>query len=104
MLAKPAFWQAHYHGSDDQIALQRHFGWSDRLRYYWPVPDVVKAVAGLQTAVDTRDLPEPLLRQVFSTDLLESTASIPTHSRFEAITLAAVQAALAPYFLEEGVQ
>ena len=38
MLAAPENWAKYYEGSDAELALQRHFSYSDRMRYYWPQP------------------------------------------------------------------
>jgi hypothetical protein len=38
MLAAPKNWDKYYHGTDAERALQRHFSYSDRIRYYWPRP------------------------------------------------------------------
>ena len=38
MLADPRHWQSHYHGGAEQERWLRHFGYSDRVRYYWPSP------------------------------------------------------------------
>ena len=43
--AEPADWQPYYGGSADGAAcLQRHFSYSDRIRYYWPHPQARAAV------------------------------------------------------------
>ncbi|TIV08051.1 MAG: tagatose-bisphosphate aldolase, partial [Mesorhizobium sp.] len=35
MLASPGNWQKYYWGTPDEQRLQRHFSFSDRIRYYW---------------------------------------------------------------------
>ena len=36
MLAHPEHWEKYYHGTPDELRVQRHFTYSDRIRYYWP--------------------------------------------------------------------
>jgi D-tagatose-1,6-bisphosphate aldolase subunit GatZ/KbaZ len=95
MLAEPGYWQGHYQGAD--LALQRHFGLADRIRYYWPHPDALAAVATLMEDLGGRHLPEPLLWQVFGTDVLDRAEAIsgPYPTR---LIHATIEAALAPYF------
>jgi D-tagatose-1,6-bisphosphate aldolase subunit GatZ/KbaZ len=63
MLAEPAHWRAHYHGTPEQQRLARAFSLSDRCRYYWPVPAVAAAVERLLDNLARRPLPPPLLSQ-----------------------------------------
>ncbi|NRB01160.1 MAG: class II D-tagatose-bisphosphate aldolase, non-catalytic subunit [Rhodobacteraceae bacterium] len=104
MQDNPVYWSGHYHGTYEELEVQRHFAWSDRIRYYWPAPPVQAAVAGLKAAVDDAQLPTPLLHQVFSADVLARADTIDVPSVFDRLTQASVQAALAPYFLEEVTQ
>lgn len=43
MLEDPKYWQKHYVGTPEEIALKRKFSFSDRCRYYMPVEKVAKA-------------------------------------------------------------
>ena len=63
MLAAPKNWDKYYHGTDAERALQRHFSYSDRIRYYWPEPTAVQAVTALFDLLGDRDLPETLIGQ-----------------------------------------
>lgn len=63
MQAAPGNWDKYYHGTDAERALQRHFSYSDRIRYYWPDPAAVQAVAALFDLLGDRDLPETLIGQ-----------------------------------------
>lgn len=47
MQADPKYYQNHYHGTADEIALKRKFSFSDRSRYYMPQPSVQKALSVL---------------------------------------------------------
>ena len=40
MLAEPKNWQKHYHGDENELWFKRKFSFSDRSRYYMPVPEV----------------------------------------------------------------
>ncbi|WP_068113916.1 class II D-tagatose-bisphosphate aldolase non-catalytic subunit [Tropicimonas marinistellae] len=47
MQADPGALREHVHGDETQRASQRHFGLSDRIRYYWPNAKAQAAVADL---------------------------------------------------------
>lgn len=97
MLAGPASWTGHYQGQDADIRVERQFGLADRIRYYWPIPQAQQAVARTFAAFEGRRLPDPLLLQGFSPELLARAEAIPG-PRPLALANAAVQQALAPYF------
>jgi D-tagatose-1,6-bisphosphate aldolase subunit GatZ/KbaZ len=61
MLASPADWQGHYHGSTERQRLLRTYSYSDRIRYYWPVQAVQQAVEKLIANLAARQIPETLL-------------------------------------------
>lgn len=63
MLREPGNWQKYYHGSAADLHMQRHFSYSDRIRYYWPHPDAAAAVDRLFSALGSRDIPRPLISQ-----------------------------------------
>lgn len=101
MVEEPGWWQGHYHGDAAALRLMRHVGLADRIRYYWPQPAAQAAVAALMADLAGRDLPDPLLWQVFPGNVLDLAATIPG-PRAVALTQAAVQAALMPYFFGEA--
>ncbi len=43
LLAEPQNWDKYYHGTDRDRRQQRHFSYSDRIRYYWPHPQISAA-------------------------------------------------------------
>ncbi len=43
MLAHPAHWASYYLGDDESQRIARAYSYSDRLRYYWPDPEVNEA-------------------------------------------------------------
>ncbi|MDX8479682.1 D-tagatose-bisphosphate aldolase, class II, non-catalytic subunit [Mesorhizobium sp. VK24D] len=63
MLASPGNWQKYYSGTPDEQRLQRHFSFSDRIRYYWPSPDAQHAAEALLAALGDRKIPRPLVSQ-----------------------------------------
>lgn len=97
MTAEPRHWQGHYRGDPADLRLMRHVGFADRIRYYWPHPAAQAAVAALRADLARRRLPEPLLLQVFPQAVLDRAEGLGP-DRFAALTRAAVQEALAPYF------
>ena len=44
MQKDPKHYQKHYHGTPEEIALKRKYSFSDRCRYYLPVPEVEEAM------------------------------------------------------------
>src|SRR5690606_3308931 len=63
MLASPAHWQGFYAKADWQLL----YSYSDRIRYYWPEPELQQAVQQLFANL-AAPIPLPLLRQ-FMPDL-----------------------------------
>lgn len=101
MTRDPSSWQGHYHGDEAALRLMRHVGLADRIRYYWPRPEAEAAVASLLADLARHDLPLPLLWQAIPEPVLALAEDIPG-PRAGAILEAAVQAALLPYFFDEG--
>ena len=67
MLAAPDNWRKYYSGDETALWLQRHFSYSDRIRYYWPDPTAEAAVAHLRSRLAGKTLPEPVLSQYLPT-------------------------------------
>jgi D-tagatose-1,6-bisphosphate aldolase subunit GatZ/KbaZ len=63
MLDDPSDWLGHYHGSEHALRLQRHYSYSDRIRYYWGRPDALAAVNHLEETLSGLPIPKTLLRQ-----------------------------------------
>ena len=101
MLATPAHWQKHYDGDDEALHHQRHFGFADRIRYYWPEAAAQAAIADLFAALD-RPVPGPMKRQYFAPAVLDRARALEpvAASWAEAIVWAEIQQALAPYLFE----
>jgi D-tagatose 6-phosphate 4-epimerase len=63
MLHDPGNWEKYYHGSADERRLQRHFSYSDRMRYYWPNPEIAAAVQTLFELLEGVTIPETMISQ-----------------------------------------
>jgi len=63
MLAEPHWWQGYYEGDARDQRVARRYSYSDRLRYYWPDPQVHAAQARLLANLCSVDIPLPLLSQ-----------------------------------------
>lgn len=64
MLADPRHWEAYYRGGPDAQRLLRHYSYSDRIRYYWPVPAAKVAVERIFARLDAgAAIPETLISQ-----------------------------------------
>lgn len=61
MLASPKDWMSHYHGTENEQRLLRIFSYSDRIRYYWFVPEVQAATDRLMQNLRATPIPETLL-------------------------------------------
>ncbi|MDA7963480.1 class II D-tagatose-bisphosphate aldolase, non-catalytic subunit, partial [Ruegeria sp.] len=75
--------------------LQRHFGYADRIRYYWPEAKAQQAVSALFTALGPDRPPTPVLEQCFAPEIIvQATGPDWAH----ALVAAQIQQALRPYF------
>ncbi|QFI68748.1 D-tagatose-bisphosphate aldolase, class II, non-catalytic subunit [Sinorhizobium alkalisoli] len=63
MLRQPENWRKYYHGDEPERRIQRHFSYSDRIRYYWPQPEAKEAVKRLLTFLGSQLIPETLVSQ-----------------------------------------
>lgn len=63
MQANPQHWAKYYPGDSAHQQVQRHFSYSDRIRYYWPAPAVQAAVSTLMNRFGDKIIPEPLVSQ-----------------------------------------
>lgn len=95
MLAEPQHWVGHYSGSLEEQRLQRHFSYSDRIRYYWPDEQASSALDDLLAG-----LPDPIPETLISQYLARVYPDVVTGRvapRAHDLCLAAIDAALAPY-------
>lgn len=98
MLDAPGYWQNHYAGDAGDLRLQRHFGYADRIRYYWPQEAAQSAVQTLMTELSGTTPPRPLLEQYFDARLIEGLDATQTDWP-KTLVKRTIQDALAPYFV-----
>ena len=89
MRAYPQNWQDYYTGTETELWLQRHFSYSDRIRYYWPSRQAVRAVSRLRQRLEGRHIPEPLFRQFLP--------GLAGRGSYEEVLIASVQGILRRY-------
>ncbi len=63
MLANPEHWNSYYHGDDSALRFARKYSFSDRIRYYWPQPNVAAALQRLLANLALNPPPAALLSQ-----------------------------------------
>lgn len=63
MLADPSWWRGYYEGSPTEQRQARRYSYSDRSRYYWPVPELSSATERLIANLDRTGIPLPMLSQ-----------------------------------------
>jgi D-tagatose-1,6-bisphosphate aldolase subunit GatZ/KbaZ len=63
MLRNPAYWRSYYRGDDNELRISRAFSFSDRCRYYWPLPSVQEEVKLLLHNLGRFSCPLTLLSQ-----------------------------------------
>ncbi len=67
MLERPENWQPYYGGTAAEQRLARKYSFSDRIRYYWPQPEVANSVERLLANLASVQIPLTLLSQYFPT-------------------------------------
>jgi D-tagatose-1,6-bisphosphate aldolase subunit GatZ/KbaZ len=96
MDADPRHWREHHRDDGGPWRALRAFGYADRVRYYWPVPEVEVAVARLFANLRSSAPPLPLLAQHLPPeyDAVRDGRATPDP---EALVRHAVSEALRPY-------
>ena len=89
MQSCPQNWQDYYAGTEPELWLQRHFSYSDRIRYYWPSRQAVQAVSRLRQRLEGRHIPDPLFRQFLP--------GLAGRGSYEEVLITAVQGVLRRY-------
>lgn len=92
MAAKPENWNRYYSGNPVETWIQRHFSYSDRIRYYWPDPIASGAVQTLKARLAGKVIPRPLASQYLPFDPASETGST-----FDEILINSVQQVLKLY-------
>jgi D-tagatose-1,6-bisphosphate aldolase subunit GatZ/KbaZ len=96
MLAEPGYWQDYYEGDEDEKRIARRYSYSDRLRYYWPDPEIEAAEAALYANLSSRTLPLPLIAQ-FLPDQYERVRSGELDPAPRALVQDKIRDSLRPY-------
>ncbi len=63
MRADPRHWRGPYHGEGEGLDFDLQYSLSDRIRYYWPYPEVQQAVAAMMERLSRTTIPLALLSQ-----------------------------------------
>jgi D-tagatose-1,6-bisphosphate aldolase subunit GatZ/KbaZ len=63
MINNPANWQQHYHGDEQAVFFARKYSFSDRARYYLPLPEVQASIARLIRNLESVEIPLTLIDQ-----------------------------------------
>jgi D-tagatose-1,6-bisphosphate aldolase subunit GatZ/KbaZ len=63
MTLRPKFWNKYYLSDGRRLALDQQYSLSDRIRYYWTVPEVESALNRLLANLDAKPPPLALLSQ-----------------------------------------
>lgn len=63
MLNRPEYWQDYYDGTAAEKYVQRHYSYSDRIRYYWTDVAALQAVDELFATLDGVEIAETLVSQ-----------------------------------------
>jgi D-tagatose-1,6-bisphosphate aldolase subunit GatZ/KbaZ len=98
MQANPGHWARYCQGSPTHQRLQRHYSYSDRIRYYWTEPAARDAVTRLLAAFGASPVPQTLISQYLGAAWPEVMTS-RTAPTAPALLRAAVARALTPYFI-----
>ena len=96
MLDRPEHWAKYYPGTAAHQNLQRHFSYSDRIRYYWTDPVATRAVDDLMALLGDRTLPEPLISQYLAA-LYPAVMSGAVQPKAQALIRAAITRILTSY-------
>lgn len=99
MLADTTPWESHYHGDAATQKLMRHFGYADRIRYYWATPEAVAATTDLEKRINMTPPARPLLSQYFDSKVVERADVLMTQgqSLSKSLIHAQIETALSPY-------
>lgn len=63
MGSNPVHWKSHYHGTSDKVRYARKFSFSDRCRYYLPLPEVKTALETLIHNLQSVTIPLTVISQ-----------------------------------------
>ena len=100
MLAAPKYWAKHYTGDAATLRLLRHFGYADRIRYFWTQEPAQAATAALMAQLKRHRVPRPLIEQYFAPAVITRAEALQLDDDdwARALVLAQIQHMLQPYF------
>lgn len=75
----PADWQHYYRESEGDISLLQDFSYSDRVRYYWPHPEITEALDKLYRNIRSQRISDGLVSQYFPLSRFGKISSDPEH-------------------------
>lgn len=93
MLRQPQDWQKYYSGSPVEQAFKRKYSLSDRIRYYWPHPEIQAALKRLLLNLGKKPLPPSLVSQFVPEQMLRKQDLLTP----QAFILASITAVLQDY-------
>ncbi len=96
MLADPRHWKTHYAGDEETVRLLRHYSYSDRVRYYWTVPQVQSAVERLVANLTAAGIPETMLSAHLPGEYIAVRSGV-LKAEPKAIAIHRVREAMRPY-------
>ena len=96
MVAEPGHWQPYYGEHGTALVTQRHFSYSDRIRYYWPHPKARAAVDAMMGRLGDGAIPETLVSQ-FLPRLLTGLRDGSIGPTARDLMIASIRVALEPY-------
>jgi D-tagatose-1,6-bisphosphate aldolase subunit GatZ/KbaZ len=97
MREDPKNWNKYYHGSPAEQHLQRHFSYSDRIRYYWPESRITAAVTKLLSLFGDSEIPETMISQYLQ-GLYPRLRAGSVAPNAKALVIGAIDAVLEDYF------
>lgn len=97
MLVQPQNWDKYYHGTPAERHLQRHYSYSDRIRYYWPQEKIATAVSDLMTTLGDGAIPETMISQHLAA-LYPGVRTGATQPTAHGLIIAAIERVLEDYF------
>ncbi|AYG61817.1 D-tagatose-bisphosphate aldolase, class II, non-catalytic subunit [Rhizobium jaguaris] len=97
MVEQPKDWEKYYEGSAAEQHLQRHYSYSDRIRYYWPQGRLAAAADELLALLGDTIIPETLISQHLARIYPRVRAGLVA-PRARALAIAAIDLVLEDYF------
>lgn len=96
MMLHPQNWSKHYHGTAEEQRLLRRYSYSDRIRYYWPDPEISSVVDLLLKNLGSVAIPETLLSAALPQQYLAVRAGSLKPAPHE-LVIHKIQQAIRPY-------